>query len=126
MIVLDASVLIAHADEDDAHHVRAVAALEGVDEAFGASPLTMAEVLVRHAAVGRVETAQGKLTELGVEQVPLGEDAAIRLATLRAETRLKMPDCCVLLAAQQVGGPVLTFDERLAMAAATLGLDAEA
>jgi predicted nucleic acid-binding protein len=33
-----------------------------------------------------------------------------------------MPDCCVLLAAETVGGSVATFDERLADAALRRGL----
>jgi hypothetical protein len=41
----------------------------------------------------------------------------------RAGTDIEPPDCCALLAAQdRRGAAVLTFDERLARAAARLGL----
>lgn len=49
-------------------------------------------------------------------------DAAVRLASLRATTRLKLPDCCVVLAAQQHAAAVLTFDGRLAAASERLGV----
>lgn len=51
------------------------------------------------------------------------DDAPVRLATLRAETGLKLPDCCVLLAAQDAGAEaVLTFDEPLGREVERLGL----
>jgi len=53
---------------------------------------------------------------LRVRSVPFEDDAHIRLATLRAGTGLKLPDCCVLLAAEQVHAAVATFDDRLAAA----------
>lgn len=123
MIVLDASVLIAHLDADDAHHGRATRLLLAtVDEPLGASPLTLAEVLVGPARAGRVELAEGALRELGVEVVPLDGDAPRGLAQLRVRTQLRLPDCCVLLAARTSGGYVATFDDRLHRAAAELGL----
>lgn len=51
----------------------------------------------------------------------VGEGAPARLAVLRAGTRLKLPDCCVLLAAEQSHGAVATFDDRLANAAGDRG-----
>jgi hypothetical protein len=63
------------------------------------------------------------LRDLGVEEVPLGVDAASRLAVLRAETGLRLPDCCVLLAAQDApAASILTFDGRLGAGARGLGL----
>jgi hypothetical protein len=44
-------------------------------------------------------------------------DTAVRLAELRVITGLKMPDCCVLLAAENAAASVASFDERLAQAA---------
>ena len=41
-------------------------------------------------------------------------DAAVQLAELRVESGLKMPDCCVLLAAITCHGAVATVDNRLA------------
>ncbi|MGI8574590.1 MAG: type II toxin-antitoxin system VapC family toxin [Egibacteraceae bacterium] len=96
MIVLDASVLIAQLDAEDAHHGRASALLLGA------------------ARAGQLDRATGALRQLKVKSVRLDEDAPMRLAALRADTRLRLPDCCVLLAAEQADGGVATFDDRLA------------
>jgi predicted nucleic acid-binding protein len=119
LIVVDAGVLIAHLDENDALHDRAVEALLATAERpLGCSPITLAEVLVAPARAGRLRDARGAVTDLGVLEIALGDDAAARLAGLRAETVLNMPDCCVLLAAEDAPAEaVLTFDDRLARAA---------
>ncbi len=118
MIVLDASVLIAYLDSDDNHHVAAEALLVGaIDDDLGANPLTLAEVLVVPARDGRLESAQTVLRELEVDELPFPRDTAVRLAQLRASTGLKMPDCCVLLAAEDAGAAVASFDDRLARTA---------
>ncbi|MDA8312615.1 MAG: PIN domain-containing protein [Actinomycetota bacterium] len=123
MIVVDASVLIAHLDADDAHHARAEVLLEAIGlTPLAASRLTLAEVLVGPARAGKLEVAMAALAQLGVEGVGLDTDAPLRLAGLRASTRLRMPDCCVLLAAEQVNAQVATFDVSLAAAARSLGL----
>lgn len=121
--MLDASVLIAHLDAADAHHDRASALLLDVtDEPLGASPLSLAEVLVAPARAGRLDRATAALRRLRVTSVRLPADAPVRLAALRAGTGLKMPDCCVLLAAEQQDAAVATFDDRLAAAARERGL----
>jgi predicted nucleic acid-binding protein len=125
VIVLDASVLIAHLDRDDAHHALATERLMDVaDEPFGSSSITLAEVLVGPTRVGRQAVAQAALRALEVAEISLPRDASSRLASLRVETRLKLPDCCVLLAAECCGGTVLTFDDRLAREANRLDLGA--
>ncbi len=122
MIVLDASVLIAHLDAADAHHERAGALLLDIaDEPLGASPLSLAEVLVGPARAGQLDRATAVLRQLHVTGVRLGEDAPTRLAVLRVGTGLRLPDCCVLLAAEQTHGAVATFDARLAAAARERG-----
>lgn len=122
MIVLDASVLIAHLDAGDAHHALATKRLlEAADEPFGASTITLAEVLVGPIRAGRQAAADAALDALEVAELPLPPRAAARLALLRAETGLKLPDCCVLLVAEVADAGVLTFDDRLARAAAALG-----
>jgi len=124
LIVLDASVIIAHLDATDALHDRATALLLGVDsEDLGASPLSLAEVLVGPTRAGRLDRAVAALDQLEVTSVNLDRDAPTRLAVLRAGSSLKLPDCCVLLAAQQVHGAIATFDEALAAAARRGGLD---
>jgi predicted nucleic acid-binding protein len=125
VIVLDASVLIAHLDAGDAHHDRAFGLLLALaDEPFAASPLTVAEVLVGPARAGLIDRAAAAVRELQVTTVPIDEIAPARLAALRAATGLKLPDCGVLLAAELVGGAgIATFDDRLAAAARARGLD---
>lgn len=46
----------------------------------------------------------------------------LRLARLRVNSRLKLPDCCVLSAAIATRSRIATFDGRLASAARELGL----
>ena len=122
MTVVHASVLIAHLDERDAQHELAVERLlEAAEQPLAASPITLAEVLVGPARAGRLEAAQTALRDLALQEVPLAADAAVRLAGLRAETTLKLPDCCVLLGAQDARArSILTFDERLAAEAGAL------
>jgi predicted nucleic acid-binding protein len=123
VIVVDASVLIAHLDARDVHHDAATAQLlDAADQQFGASSITLAEVLVAPARAGRLAEAQAALRALGVTELTLPDDAAERLATLRVETELKLPACCALLAAENAGAAVLTFDDRLAREAERMGL----
>lgn len=120
MIVLDASVLIAHLDTSDAHHERSTQMLaDAADEPFAASSITVAEVLVAPVRRGALPAAAGALRALDVHEIPPGPGAAVRLALLRAETGLKLPDCCVLLAAEDCGATnVLTHDRQLQAAVA--------
>lgn len=119
MIVLDASVLIALLDGEDAHHTRAETLLaQEIDDDFAASSLTLAEVLVMPTRAGRLDAAREALADLDVQELPLPVDAAVKLAQIRSSTSLKMPDCCVLLAAEEVQARVASFDIRLRDAAA--------
>lgn len=123
MIVLDASVLIAHLDGGDRHHADAQSLLEANNrEPLGASPITLAETLVAPARAGRLADAETALQQLGVEELTLGENVPGRLAQLRTDTGLKMPDCCVLLAAQDHDARIASFDTDLLKAARELGL----
>lgn len=95
MIVLDASVLIAYLDGEDEHHAAAEALLvRAIDDDLAANPLTLAEVLVVPARDGRLAAVTSALRELEVRELPFPDDTAIRLAQLRANTGLKLPDCC--------------------------------
>lgn len=123
LIVLDASALIAQLDMQDAHHAAATERLRAVaDKRLAVSTVTLAEVLVAPVRQGRRADVQGALRKLDVAELELPEHAAGWLATLRAETGLKMPDCCVLLTAEMTRGRILTFDERLQREAARRGL----
>jgi predicted nucleic acid-binding protein len=125
VIVFDASVLIAYFDAEDAHHHKAESLLaREIDDEFAANPLTLAEVLVGPSRTGRLDAARSALRELEIAEQPFPADTAVRLARLRADTGLRMPDCCVLLAAQNTAARLATFDERLVRGAEELGLDA--
>jgi predicted nucleic acid-binding protein len=123
VIVLDASVLIAHLDAGDAHHERATRLLaESGGEFLGASTISLAETLVAPARAGRLADATAAIERLGVAELTLGDNAPARLARLRAEAGRKLPDCCVLLAAEEHRGTVASFDAALIDAADRLGL----
>ena len=124
MIVLDASVLIAHLDSTDLHHAEAERLLEeSAGAPLAASAITLAETLVSPARNGRLKDAESALRRLGVEELAIGPEAAPRLATLRAETGLKMPDCCVLLAALDREATLASFDSALLASARVLKLE---
>jgi predicted nucleic acid-binding protein len=123
MIVFDASVLIAYLDADDDHHVDAEVLLAAaVDDEFGANSLTLAEVFVAPVRTGRLEAVKQALNELDMNELPFPADAAVRLAQLRATTGLKMPDCCVILAAEDAQATLASFDNRLVQAAERRGI----
>ncbi len=122
MIVLDASFLIAYLSSADAHHHRAVARL-GESELLDctASAITWAEALVAAARAGRVPEVKAALDAI-TEVAHLPDDAHVKLAALRAETGLKLPDCCVVLVAESTGSGIATFDGPLAKAARARGI----
>jgi toxin FitB len=123
LTVLDASILVAHFDASDAHHTDAGAVIAGADE-LAASVLTLAEAAVDAVRTGRLDEQLGALIELEVRSVALGADSAPALARLRADTGLRMPDCCVLQAAAVVGADAIgTRDRRLAKAARERGYE---
>jgi predicted nucleic acid-binding protein len=125
VIILDAAVLVGYLDDSDQHHPATVQALtEYAHETFAVSALNLTETLVRPASRGQSDRAQQVLVgDLDITTVPiLGTDAP-RLAEIRALTALKMPDCCVLLAAERTGAwATVTFDARLRAATARHGL----
>jgi predicted nucleic acid-binding protein len=123
VIALDASVLIAHLARDDAHHRQASELLTTLSaDVLMASVITLAEVLAGPARHGRLDAIAGALEHLGVTAAPVDSGSSAALAELRASTRLKLPDCCVLLVAESRGGELATFDARLAAAARNRGL----
>lgn len=124
MIVLDASVIIAYLDGNDVHHQRAEELLaREIGDDFGVNSLTLAEVFVVPAREKRLDAVRAILQDLEVQELPFGGDAAVRLAQLRVETGLRMPDCCVLLAAETTGRRLASFDERLVKAAQARRID---
>lgn len=125
MIVLDAGVIIAYLDASNVHHGRAdILLTREIEDDFGANPLTLAEVFVVPARDNRLETVRTALHELEVQELPLPDVTAVKLAELRAATGLKMPDCCVLLTAEHWEARVASFDDRLNQAATTRNVEA--
>jgi predicted nucleic acid-binding protein len=123
LIVLDASVLIAHFETADDHHDRAKVLLDELAErSFAISVLTLAEVLVMPTRSNQLDVPNAALRRLGLTPIALDIQDVEHLARLRASTDLKLPDCCVILAAEKANGDVATFDGRLAEAASERGL----
>lgn len=123
MIVLDATVLTAYLDSEDAHHPRAQTLLaREIDDDFAASSLTLAEVLVVPAREGRMDAVLRALSDLDVRELPFPAATAVKPAQLRASTRCRIPDCCVLLAAEQAQARLASFDDALNRAATARGL----
>lgn len=123
MIVLDASVVIAALSPSDLQHARALRLLaEQVDEQFVLHAVTRAEVLVAPVRAGRADIVEAQLDALGVSTVGLRSSDALALAQIRSRAGMKLPDCCVLLAAMESGAVVATFDDQLARAAERLHL----
>jgi predicted nucleic acid-binding protein len=123
VIILDASVLIGHFESADAHHTNATALLRAhASESFAASVITLAEVYVGAARAGEADRLRRLLAQLQIESLDLPAGAARRLGELRATTKLKMPDCCVLYTAERHDAAIATLDDKLAARAADLGL----
>lgn len=123
MIVLDANVLIGHFESTDAHHTAATdLLLTHAAEPLVASVITLAEVYAGAARAGQSDHLERSLAQLQVTALELPADSARRLGELRTLTNLRMPDCCVIFAAERHGAAIATFDEKLATRAAGLGI----
>ena len=92
-------------------------------DGFGMHPLNLAEVLVGSVRIGRAAEMLADLRDMGVEGMELTPDDSLRLATLRAEFGLKLPDCCALHTAMTRGTPLATFDDALAAVARQQGVE---
>ena len=118
MIVLDASVLIAHLNPLDAHHDAATGILlAAAPESLLVHTITLAEVLVGGMKIGRGAQMHADLYAAGIRLADHDEEESLRLAALRATSGLKLPDCCVLDTAISNAASLATFDHALAAAA---------
>lgn len=121
LTVLDASTLIAVFDGGDAHADAAAHIVEEAEQ-LAVSSLTLAEALLAPTAAGAADQFIAIVQRLGIAEIGLPAGSAAPLAELRAQTGLKLPDCCVLLAATQAGAAaVAARDERLRRRAGELG-----
>ena len=123
-VVLDASVLIALMNPGDVHYAAAVTMVRRGAIAGGllAHAITVAESAVGAAEHGRLEQVRRAFDGLGLVTAESDPEQPWRLAALRAEARLPLPDCCVLDLAIVSGGDLATFDTRLAGAARRRGV----
>lgn len=118
MITLDASVLIAHLSPADSHHHLATEyLLEASSEDLVIHSLNLAEVLVGGVRVGRGQEMLTDLEAIGIRVADRPDGEPLRLASLRATSGLKLPDCCALDTALTTGSTLATFDAALAKAA---------
>jgi predicted nucleic acid-binding protein len=131
MIVVDANVVIAASTPAHPHHGAAqrIVTVHG-GEGMTLHPLTMAEVLVGPARVGREVEARRVLEAAGFGLARDGGPSPEVLARVRATAALKMPDACVLATAEHLAVRLATFDQRLTREArnrgvVVLGLDAD-
>jgi len=113
LIVLDASVVIAHFDPSDSHHKAAVTALKthAADELVLPAS-AYAEALVDPSRRNQLPQVRRAVQALMIRIEPVGERIAERAAALRARYRLlRLPDALILAAGEELGADaVLTAD----------------
>ncbi|HET7174233.1 MAG TPA: PIN domain-containing protein [Nocardioidaceae bacterium] len=116
-LILDASVLIALLDRADPHNARAVDEVEAADrdgETLVTAASAYSEALVAFARAARVKDAREALAAMGIAVAPLDAGSAEQAAALRARhAHLRLPDAMVLATARQLGGRLLSYDQRL-------------
>jgi predicted nucleic acid-binding protein len=124
-VTLDASVLIALSDPDDAHHDQAALFFRSslFERRLFVHPFNIAEAAVQPSKLGLADRVRGLWDLMGVQVTQVDDDQPWRLASLRASTGLGLPDCCVLDTARQTSSSVATFDARLVRRARDLGVD---
>jgi len=117
--VLDAGVVIAGLDAEDAHHAAAIGALAVArrrGDSFVLPASAYAEMLVRPALAGAeiVSRADAALGALGIKIASIDRDIARGAATLRARyASLRLPDALVIATAAYVDADfLLTTDRR--------------
>jgi predicted nucleic acid-binding protein len=114
LIVLDASAVIGVFYPADTHHERATTLLErAASGGFVVHPMTLAESLVGAAKSGRLSQVRRQIHNMGITVFAPEEDEPLLIAEIRANTELKLPDCCVLATALSLSASLITFDDRL-------------
>ena len=124
MITLDASVVIAHLQPRDPHHHAATACLrDHAEQPLLIHSLNLAEVLIGGVRAGRGQELLDDLHAIGLQVAERHDGEPLRLAALRVETKLKLPDCWALDTALTSGSTLATFVGRLAAVARTRHLE---
>ncbi len=115
LIVLDASVVIAHLNPDDAGHARAVSALsDHADDDLRLPASAYAETLVTPARRGRLAEARDRIDRMPLTVAPIDKTIAEVAAGLRSQTpALRLPDALVLACGNVLDAElILTADRR--------------
>jgi predicted nucleic acid-binding protein len=115
LIVLDASVVIAHLDPSDAHHSEATALLlEHADDDLRLPASAYAETLVDPARAGRLDDARNLIEALGLQIEPIDSAIAERAASLGAPKRgPRLPDALFLACGEVLDADaIVTADRR--------------
>ena len=115
LIVLDASVVIAHLGAGDTLHALATSYMrEHIHDDLRLPASAYAEVLVDPARSGRVADIRQAINDEGVTIEPITSEVAERAASLRAASRgLRLADAFVLGTAEALGADeVATGDRR--------------
>ena len=121
--VLDANFIIAAMDANDTHHARVADFLKSSTDDLRIPRLSLAEALVAQVRAERGAEAQTAIQALGIQELADNLFSALDLATLRASTGLKMPDCVVLASARASQARLATTDAKLAKAATDSGIE---
>ena len=115
LIVLDASVLIAHLDPADPVHSQATQTLlEYAADDLRLPASAYAETLVDPARSARLEEAREQIASLQLVIVPIDARLAERAARLRARERsIRLPDALVLACGEELDADtILSADKR--------------
>ncbi|WP_431218189.1 type II toxin-antitoxin system VapC family toxin [Leifsonia xyli] len=118
---VDAGVLIALLDPWNVHHA-AASEVFALGASYLVHPVNVAEALIDPERDGHALEAFEDLRRFGVTPATLGPNEPLLLARVRAEHGLRMPDACALAVAVGNDIPLITFDKKLASAAAKRGL----
>lgn len=119
MIVVDSCVLIAHLEAGDPHSREALEILD-TEDALLVHPLTLSECFVGAIRAGQEGAFRSAITRIGIDVWQPDAEHPFRSARWRVENRLKLPDACILDAAQHNAATLATFDAALAAAARRL------
>lgn len=120
-VVLDADVVIAALDAEDAHHGEARALF--ADWNAGATARTMSVVSLTEVLVGLaadpvvLRLGRAAIRALGIKAHAPNEAIAVDAARLRARHRISLPDSYGLSTAHHLKAELATFDRRLLRAA---------
>ena len=122
--MLDASVLIAAMQPEDSHHGHAQRILRhhAVSEGILVHGVTLAESAVGAARAGHIDALQRACRRLGLTVLRPDDGEPWRVAVMRAETGLGLPDCFVLDAARRTQALLASFDARLNSSAVAMDI----